>query len=405
MSLTRGRKLRTGTPVWLLTPRKQIPASALTRNLKVDVAIIGGGVSGALMADALLRAGKSVAVFDRRGFIKGSTPASTALLQFEIDQPLTLLTKKIGRERAVRAYWESATAIDYLEGRIRDLNISCGFHHRSTVYLPGNVLGTRDLRREADVRASVGLRSEYVNRSELKRLTSIDAAGAIWSQGAADIDPVALVDGLWRSAIERGAQLYAPCEISAAHPHRNHVTLATKSGHDIHATHVVFATGYELLKVLERTHHKISSTWAIATKPQPSRLWRTRCLIWEAADPYLYIRTTPSGRIVVGGEDEDISDATERDRKLPAKRAALERKLKNLLPHVDPKADTAWAGSFGESPDGLPAIGPIPRLNRCFAVMGFGGNGITFSAVAARIIQRELMGIPDPAAKLFPFFS
>lgn len=405
MSLTRGRNLRAGTPVWLLTRRKPIRAQTLKSNLKVDVAIIGGGVSGALVADALLRTGKSVAVFDKRGFIKGSTPASTALLQFEIDQPLTLLTKKIGRERAVRAYWESANAIDYLEGRIQDLKLKCGFHHRSTVYLPGNVLNTRDLRREAKARACVGLRSEYIDRAELKRLTKIDAAGAIWSQGAADIDPVALVDGLWRSAIDRGAKLYAPCEITAVHPHRNHVTLATIDGHDVHATHVVFATGYELLKILERTHHKISSTWAIATKPQPSRLWPTRCLIWEAADPYLYIRTTSNGRIVVGGEDEEISDADERDRKLPAKRAALERKLKKLLPGVDAKADTAWSGSFGESPDGLPAIGPIPRLNRCFAVMGFGGNGITFSAVAARIIQRELMGIPDPAAKLFPFFS
>ena len=71
------------------------------------------------------------------------------------------------------------------------------------------------------------------------------------------------------------------------------------------------------------------------------------------------------------------------------------------MPDVDTKPAFAWAGCFGESSTGLPAIGRIPGAARCFAVMGYGGNGITFSAIAAQLIQREILGLRDPDAELF----
>ena len=115
---TQQRDLRTGTPVWLARGLPRIPSTPLDDSRDVDVAIVGAGVSGALVADALLQAGQTVAVLDRRGPIRGSTAASTALLQFELDQPLSLLVSKIGRARAVRAYWgsrhESALSVRFV---------------------------------------------------------------------------------------------------------------------------------------------------------------------------------------------------------------------------------------------------------------------------------------------------
>ena len=91
------RDLRTGTPYWLRHGDVRVVCSPLAADVAVDVAVVGAGVSGALVVDALLRSGKSVVVLDRRGPVRGSTPASTALLQFEIDQPLIHLAQKIGR--------------------------------------------------------------------------------------------------------------------------------------------------------------------------------------------------------------------------------------------------------------------------------------------------------------------
>lgn len=269
---TKARNLRTGVPVWLAEEEPATSQRPLTHDLVVDVAVIGGGVSGALVADAMVQAGQTVAIFDRRGLVKGSTPASTALLQFEIDQPLTVLGDKIGEASAARAYWRSAAAIGQLRGRIADLKLNCGFRERSTAYLPGNVLTVAGLRREAEARARIGLRSRFIDADTLARLAHVNKPGAIWSSGAAEVDPVRLVRGLWRSVIARGGTAHFPVEIVDVSPGRNAVTLTTDAGVSVRAKAVILATGYELSKMLRPKGYKVISTWVLATAPQKANL-------------------------------------------------------------------------------------------------------------------------------------
>ena len=115
------------------------------------------------------------------------------------------------------------------------------------------------------------------------------------------------------------------------------------------------------------------------------------------------MRTTSDDRIVVGGCDEEFSDEKKRDALIPSKIAAIRRKLKRLLPDVETHADFAWAGSFGASSTGMPSMGVVPGARRCFAVLGYGGNGITFSTVAAQLVQRAIIGLKDPDEDLFAF--
>ncbi len=400
---TEKRDLRTGTPVWLAHGAPTLPFTSLLENFRIDIAIVGAGVTGALMADALLSTGKSVAVLDRRGPVMGSTAASTALLQFELDNPLTVLSRKLGRERAARAYWRSASAVDYLRDRIEDLGLRCSFRPRQTVYLPGDLLDIRGLKREAEVRAAMGLRSRFIGPEELLALTTIVGRGAILSGGSGELNPVALVAGLWRSAGVRGARLFSPVDVVDVHNGPRSVLLTTSGGIEVRARHVVFATGYEPWKLLSMKGHSVISTWAMATRPQTKRLWPSRALIWEASDPYLYMRTTSDGRIIAGGCDEEFSDEKKRDSLTPSKIVAIRRKLTSLLPDVDTHADFAWSGSFGASSTGMPSMGVVPGARRCFAVLGYGGNGITFSTVAAQLVQRSIMGLKDPDEDLFAF--
>lgn len=400
-SATQSRDLRTGIPVWLPEGERGSLGERPLESLTADVAIIGGGVSGALLADAALSAGRSVVVLDRRGFALGSTAASTALLQFELDMPLTLLGERVGRHTAARAWWRSASAVDALRGRIADLGLRCGFRERHVAYLPGNILDDAGLQAEAEARARIGLRSRYLTRAALRDLAHIDRPGAIWSAGAAELDPVKLTRGVWRSALAHGARLISPANVTDIDPSRAGVTLGLDGGIEIKAKHVALATGYELAKMVKPRGYRIVSTWAMATRPQKRRLWPTRCLVWEAADPYLYMRTTPDDRILIGGEDEEFSDEEARDQLLPRKIAALRRKLDGLMPDVSTEPDFAWTGCFGTSPTGLPAIGPVPGSDRCFAVLGYGGNGITFSVIAAQMFQRWLFGLDDPDRDVF----
>jgi glycine/D-amino acid oxidase-like deaminating enzyme len=400
MVLTRKRDLRTGTPLWLAKPPRLIIDRSL-KGISTDVVVIGTGISGALTADALQQAGYSVLAVDRRSPMKGSTPASTALLQSEIDTPLAELQRKIGNTDAARVWWRSAQAVGALVDRIIDLQIPCDLRPRTTIYLAGNILNVEGLKHETEARQALGLRSVFIGRKALVAYSGLDKAGAILTDGNAEADPVKLVAGIWRHFLKNGGRMVSNTEIIDVEQSRSNVRLKTADNQHIHAKHVVFCTGYELMKFAKPKGYRVISTWVLATKPQPAHIWRSKSLIWEAADPYLYLRSTVDGRIIAGGEDEPFSEETTRDKLIPSKIAAIARKAQRLFPNASFEADYSWAGCFGESPNGLPAVGPIKGLPRCYAVLGFGGNGITFSMLAAQLISRHIQNIKDPDAELF----
>ena len=95
-SVTEDRDLRTGTPVWSSYASSSITVEALRQGIRADVVVVGAGVTGALIAEALSSRGLSTVVLDRRQPGHGSTAASTALLQFELDTPLIRLADDVG---------------------------------------------------------------------------------------------------------------------------------------------------------------------------------------------------------------------------------------------------------------------------------------------------------------------
>ncbi|HWW11529.1 MAG TPA: FAD-dependent oxidoreductase, partial [Brevundimonas sp.] len=161
------RDLRTGRSLWADSPGLGVPVWPLETAVAVDVAIVGAGISGAFMAHELSR-DHSVAVLDRRPPLMGSTVASTALLQWEIDLPLTALSERIGTAKAKRAYLRSRSAIDDLKRIVTDERIRCGLKDKATLYLAGDEYGHRALQAEAEARAAIGLESDYVGPAELR---------------------------------------------------------------------------------------------------------------------------------------------------------------------------------------------------------------------------------------------
>src|SRR5262245_53325522 len=95
MTATKEKDLRTGKPVWEAYPAPRVPHRKLTRNIETEVLIIGAGITGAMIAEALSSA-LDVTIVDYRAPMKGATAASTALIQFETDMPLSEMASKIG---------------------------------------------------------------------------------------------------------------------------------------------------------------------------------------------------------------------------------------------------------------------------------------------------------------------
>lgn len=395
------RDLRTGRSLWADSPGLGVPVRPLTSAISVDVAIVGAGISGAFMAQELSK-DHSVAVLDRRPPLMGSTVASTALLQWEIDLPLTALAKKIGAAKARRAYLRSRQAVDALKQIVAEERIVCGLKDKSSLYLAGDAYGHRALEAEALARAEIGLDSQYLDAATLSERFGLERTGAILSSGSASGDPARLAAALLRRAHARGARIWSPVEVLQAVSDPDGVTLLTDADHAVRAKSVVFCCGYEFPKGVPTPGAEIISTWAIASKPrQRCPAWLRDMLVWEASDPYLYLRMGGDGRLIVGGEDEASATAHQDKAKLKRKGEIIAAKLQRLLPHVAFELDYGWAGAFGESATGLPSIGPVESMDHTWAVMGFGGNGITYSVIASQIVAAEVRGEPDPDADLY----
>jgi glycine/D-amino acid oxidase-like deaminating enzyme len=397
--------LRSGCPFWILQAGEKAAWPDLESDASADVLVIGGGVTGALAAWRLADAGLDTLLLDRREIGQGSTAASTGLLQYELDTPLTSLREQVGAGRAERAYRRCAEAFGELESLLEQLGDPAGYARRPSLYLARERQELAGLRRECEARAGLGIAVEYLERAEVQSAFGIDRPGAIRSEIGGELDAYRLTLRLADAAAALGARLRTgPASEVTSLEAGDPVIARTAGGKTIRAGRVVVATGYEFAPCLSPRSVTLHSTYAVASRPHANGgAWPERAIIWETARPYLYLRTTADGRVIVGGADESFSDVKRRDALLGDKTAHLIEAAHELMPSLHLEADCAWAGVFAETPDGLPYIGAVPGAKNIFGSLAYGGNGITFGVIASAILLGLCREGRHADAELFGF--
>lgn len=390
MELTEHHDLRTGSPVW--TDHDTPPPSDPLPDRIVDVAIVGAGIMGAMLGRRLARSGRSVALIDRRPPASGSTAASTALVMWEIDTPLTHLARDIGIEEAGRRWRRVYDAV-------QEAPIDRG-RQRPVAYLVGGLLDAAAMRAEGAERRRFGLPSQWLEADAMAERLGIAPRAGLISDDCYAVDPVATTLDLLQRARADGATVTWPVDIARLETRRDGIALHHPGG-ALHAREAILAGGYERARMFLPPAFSLLSSYAVATAPAVAPLWREDALIWEASDPYLYARTDAHGRVIAGGEDVDFfAPESSRDRMIEAKSGRIAAKLEALL-GTPVAVERRWAATFGTSPDGLPAIGRARNHQRLWLASGFGGNGVSFAALGAELIAAAMDGTPDPLAYAF----
>jgi glycine/D-amino acid oxidase-like deaminating enzyme len=396
--------LRSASPYWPIRNGLIASYPPINHSVSCEVAIVGGGITGALIAYHLCLAGVETLLVDKRDIGAGSTSASTGLLQYEADVPLRNLIPKVGEEHAVRSYHLGREAIAKIAKLVAHLEVDCGFEYRRSLFLAKHKKDVPDLRVEYALRRKCGIPLDFLEETDIASVFSFSRPAALYSEEGGQVDPHRLTHALLKVSGSRGLQVYDRTKIIKFVPSRKGISLITNRGYRIQARRMVLAAGYETQAYLEQQTGKLKSTYALISEPVDSFPgWHQRCLIWESAMPYLYLRNTADGRIIVGGEDEDYYNPKRRDELIARKTLTLVHKFQKMFPQIEMEVAYAWAGTFAETKDGLPYIGMSKELPATYLAMGYGGNGITYSLIAAEIIRDDYLGKSNPNARLFRF--
>ncbi|HEY4154365.1 MAG TPA: FAD-dependent oxidoreductase, partial [Puia sp.] len=222
--------LHSDSPYWLMKDGMLHTYPSLQANKKTDIVIMGAGITGAIIGYHLNKAGLEVMLVDKRHAATGSTCASTALLQYEIDIPLIRLVEKAGEKDAVRSYRLCLDALTSIK------NISEHIGHKSLEAKPS--LQYASFKKDAGphyqeylLRKKYNFPVDWLSEKEIKRYYHLSAPGAILSAVAAQTDPYELADDLLQYLVKHGSEVYDATEIKKIVRQERKIELTTGEGY------------------------------------------------------------------------------------------------------------------------------------------------------------------------------
>lgn len=393
-------KIHNGSLYWPTTTKPFKPKGVHEKRELYDVVIVGSGMSGSLTALALAESGLKVAILDKREIATGSSSANTGLLQYSNDIMLHELIGQIGEKDAVRFYQLCYESMDYIENIARDLPFEVDFIRRPSICFASDENDVEKIKAEYDTLKKYGFPCDYWGRNEMAEKMPFSKHGALVTFGDAEINPLKFVHGVLTKLEELGVHLFPFTEVLDVFEDNGTLEIHT-SGPLFFANHVVYTTGYETTPVGERIGADINRSYAFVSNPIPNFSdWYEQALIWETNRPYLYIRSTVDGRLIVGGLDEDDPEAPESEEIIQQRAEKLLEQAKILFPAYNIQIDYAYAASFGESIDNIPFIGEHPTKKNHYYLLGYGGNGTVYSMLGSLILKDLIIGNRNEDAEL-----
>jgi glycine/D-amino acid oxidase-like deaminating enzyme len=366
------------TSLWLAEAADPLPEVELAGD--VDVAVVGGGITGCACALALAEAGLGVRLFEAREIAGGASGRNGGFALRGGAAPYPVLVDSIG-EAATESLWR------WTEDELRELAALAGDALRPTgsLRLADDDEERDELREEYEALVGAGLAAEW--REELPPPLAGRYPAALFHPPDGVLQPARLVRGLARRAAEAGVEIHEQTRVASVE--------------DAGAPTVVVATdGYpsgllgELEGLIVPTRGQV-----IATEPIEEMLFEIPHYGRHGFD---YWHQRLDGRIVAGGF-RDVSLDTEFTADEVTTRVvqgALERFVEE---HVGRPVgiDYRWAGIFGMVFDFLPVVGRVPGDDRVWVAGGYSGHGNVLGFASGRLVARAILGDRDPLLDLF----
>jgi glycine/D-amino acid oxidase-like deaminating enzyme/nitrite reductase/ring-hydroxylating ferredoxin subunit len=374
--------------VWIATAPG--PAYApLRRDLEVDVAIVGAGITGITAALLLKAAGLKVAVVEAGRVARGVTGHTTAHVTEVIDHPFGKLIETFGLDGARLAIDATRASVEHIASTVRRRRLACDFKRVAGYSYTESRDGLQALREEMEAARAMGVAVDLVDDVPLPFPT----AGGLRFPNQAQFH-------VRRYLLPQAARIPG----GGSHLFEDTQVLEVKDGEPCTVT--TDRGTITARDVLLATHAPLDNK-TIQTKVAQYRSYVIACrvagaspdgLFWDDDDPYHYIRSQRASRgdlVLIGGEDHKVGQEADTDERFGA-----------LLDYARERFDVRsveyrWSAQTLEPVDGLPYIGRDTGAGHVYVATGFSGTGMTFGTVSALLLSDIVLGRPNPWASLF----
>lgn len=364
-------------------PRRRFPA--VETSFLVDIAIVGGGLTGVTAAYLLRASGKTVALLEAETIGYQSSGATTGFLMETVDTDATELISRFGADEARRIFTSHRKAIDHIEQIVHSETIACEFTRCPAFLYAESPREARRLKDEARALHSLGVRAHF----DPAVVLPFPNAGALCVERQAKFHPLKYLYSLAESAHGSGVRLFEYSQVGRIRRTNGAHELELTSGHRIRANHVCIATHYPLDPQPKQLRYKKAwyTTYAIEASI-PHDLF-PNALFEDQQVPYHYMRVDHGfrgDRLILGGEDHrsDIPFPAEKNFEY------LEAHLKRILGDIPHEIRRKWYGRIVEPGDGIAYIGELD-IPGIFYATGFSGSGITYATIAAEAFADSVM--------------
>jgi glycine/D-amino acid oxidase-like deaminating enzyme len=359
--------------------------------LTADVAVLGAGITGLLVAYALRRAGASVVVLEARGVGSGATGHTSAKLTSLHGLAYAELVRRAGRERAAAHAAANERGIAAIEEIVQALDLECDLRRRDNYTYTPDRDGLEDVEREADVAHELGLAAEFTKEVPLP----VSAAGAVRVRDQAEFHPQKFLVGMAAWLSEHGCAVHERSRALSV-DQGSPCTVRTFEA-SVEAGHVVVATHLPMLDrglFFARSHPERSYVVALPLRgPGPDGMFLS------TEQPARSIRTHPHAGeelLLVGGEGHKVGQGGPTEPR-------YERLVGWAGRHFDVGAPRfRWSAQDHLPADGLPMIGRLwPLSDRLLTATGYGKWGLAQSAAAAEILRDQVLGRDHPWSAVY----
>ncbi len=379
------------TSLWQDSVTAYETKSAKFTNTVFDVAIVGGGITGITLGFLLQKEGKNCIVLEANNLCFGTSGGTTAHLNTLLDNPYTSIIKDFGKEGAQIVSRAAHDAINLIETNIHQHHIDCGFERTSAYLFSQTEEQTKELNDILEACHQVGVASRFINHIPI----TIAFQNAIQVEQQGKFHPVKYVYGLAKAFEEAGGVIVQNCRVTDSEEGEVINIKTTKD--NVRANKLVYAThippGINLLHLRCPAYRSYAMAVRLKDENYPEGL------IYDMYDPYHYYRTQEvEGQkfLIAGGEDHRTGE-----------KINTENSFLQLESHVRKYfrvegISHRWSSQYYEPVDGLPYIGKLPGTkDNIFVATGYGGNGMTYSHVAAIELKDMILNGESRYKELF----